>query len=65
MDETRVLHVTQQEAELILDSFKVSNHLTRTLALKVAGIVLEFAAAAAVTEAGRACVRAHGADEQR
>ena len=44
MDETRYLAVTKQEAELIMDSFKVSNPLTRNIALKAAGLVLEFAA---------------------
>ena len=44
MEETKFLAVTKQEAELIMDSFKVSNPLTRNFALKAAGLVLEFAA---------------------
>jgi len=44
MEETKFLAVTKQEAELIMDSFKVSNPLTRNIALKAAGLVLEFAA---------------------
>lgn len=48
---TKTLAVTKQQAELILDSFKVTNALTRDLALAVAGIVLEFAAEDALTAA--------------
>jgi hypothetical protein len=53
MDTLKYLAVTKQEAELILDSFKVSNPITRDLALKAAGLVLEFAAEDGVTEAER------------
>ncbi len=53
MDEHKLLSITKQEAELIMDSFKVSNPATRTLALKVAGIVLEFASEEGVKEAER------------
>ncbi len=53
MDEHKLLAITKQEAELIMDSFKVSNPATRTLALKVAGIVLEFASEEGVKEAER------------
>ena len=48
MDATKYLAVTKYEAELLLDSFKVSNPLTRDIALKAASIVLEFAADAGV-----------------
>lgn len=41
----KLLSLTQQEAELVMDSFKVSNQLTRDLALKVMGLVLEWASA--------------------
>ena len=41
---TKILAITQVEADLILDAMRVSNPLTRGLALKVAGLVLEFAA---------------------
>ena len=53
MEETKLLAVTKQEAELIMDSFKVSNPLTRDIALKAAGLVLEFAAEADVRNAAR------------
>ncbi len=53
MDEMKYLAVSKQEAELIMDSFKVSNPVTRTLALKAAGLVLEFAAEEDVREAER------------
>jgi hypothetical protein len=53
VDTLKYLAVTKQEAELILDSFKVSNPITRDLALKAAGLVLEFAAEDSVTEAER------------
>lgn len=53
MEETKILAVTKQEAELIMDSFKVSNPLTRNIALKAAGLVLEFAAEDDVREAQR------------
>jgi hypothetical protein len=53
MDDIKYLVVSRQEAELIMDSFKVSNPLTRNLALKAAGLVLEFAAEEDVKEAER------------
>ena len=53
MEELRILAVTKQEAELIMDSFKVSNPLTRNIALKAAGLVLEFAADEEVRDAQR------------
>ncbi len=53
MDELKYLVVSRQEAELIMDSFKVSNPLTRNIALKAAGLVLEFAAEDNVKEAER------------
>ncbi len=53
MDEVKYLVVSKQEAELIMDSFKVSNPLTRNIALKAAGLVLEFAAEDGVKEAER------------
>ena len=53
MDDQKYLVVSRQEAELILDSFKVSNPLTRNIALKAAGLVLEFAAEDGVKEAER------------
>ncbi|GAC1401413.1 MAG: hypothetical protein NVSMB65_18890 [Chloroflexota bacterium] len=53
MEEYKYLAVSKQEAELIMDSFKVSNPATRSLALKVAGIVMEFASEDGVREAER------------
>ena len=53
MDDLKFLSVTRQEAELIMDSFKVSNPITRNIALKAAGLVLEFAAEEGVKEAER------------
>lgn len=53
MEELKYLAVTKQEAELIMDSFKVSNPVTRNIALKAAGLVLEFAAEDGVKEAER------------
>jgi hypothetical protein len=53
VDTLKYLAVTKQEAELILDSFKVSNPITRDLALKAAGLVLEFAAEDGINEAER------------
>jgi hypothetical protein len=44
MEETKFLAVTRQEAEMLMDSFRVSNPLTRDIALKAASLVLEFAA---------------------
>ena len=43
-EHTKILALTKEEAELILDATRVSNPQTRSLALKVAGLVLEFAA---------------------
>ncbi len=53
MDDLKYLVVSRQEAELIMDSFKVSNPLTRNIALKAAGLVLEFAAEEDVKAAER------------
>ncbi len=53
MEHLKYLSVTKQEAELIMDSFKVSNPITRNIALKAAGLVLEFAAEEGVKEAER------------
>lgn len=53
MEELKYLSVSKQEAELIMDSFKVSNPITRNIALKAAGLVLEFAAEDGVKEAER------------
>ena len=53
MTEHKYLAVTRQEAELIMDSFKVSNSATRNLALKAAGLVLEFASETEVEEAAK------------
>ena len=65
MDTLKYLAVTKQEAELILDSFKVSNPITRDLALKAAGLVLEFAAEDGVNEAQRlAFLRSKGAHNE-
>jgi hypothetical protein len=50
------LAVTRQEAELILDSFSVSNPAKRDLVLRVASIVLAFEAEEAVREAERLTV---------
>jgi hypothetical protein len=44
MENPKILAVTRQEAELLMDSFRVSNPLTRDIVLKAAGLVLEFAA---------------------
>ncbi len=51
MNETRFMAVTKQEAELLMDSFRVSNPLTRDIALKAASLVLEFASQPCVGEA--------------
>jgi hypothetical protein len=65
MDTLKYLAVTKQEAELILDSFKVSNPITRDLALKAAGLVLEFAAEDGVNEAQRLTfLKPRGADNE-
>ena len=53
MEETKLLAVTKQEAELLMDSFKVSNPITRNIALKAAGLVLEFACEEEVRDAQR------------
>jgi hypothetical protein len=53
MEETKLLAVTKQEAELLMDSFKVSNPITRNIALKAAGLVLEFASEEEVRDAER------------
>jgi hypothetical protein len=44
MEEAKFLAVTRQEAEMLMDCFRVSNPTTRDIALKAAGLVLEFAA---------------------
>ncbi len=51
MVDAKFLAVTRQEAELLLDSFKVSNPLTRDIALKAASVVLEFAAQDSIRDA--------------
>jgi hypothetical protein len=43
-DGTKYLVLTREEAELLLDSFKVTHPLTRTLVLKAASLVREWAA---------------------
>ena len=43
MDDTKLLAVTRQEAELLLDSFRVANPLTHALCLNAASIVLDYA----------------------
>jgi hypothetical protein len=53
MEELKYLAVSKQEAELIMDSFKVTNPITRNIALKAASLVLEFAAEDGVREAER------------
>jgi hypothetical protein len=53
VEETKLLAVTKQEAELLMDSFKVSNPITRNIALKAAGLVLEFASEDDVRDAQR------------
>jgi hypothetical protein len=53
MEELKYLAVSRQEAELIMDSFKVTNPITRNIALKAASLVLEFAAEDGVREAER------------
>src|SRR2546421_438914 len=64
MEETKFLAVTKQEAELIMDSFKVSNPLTRNIALKAAGLVLEFAADEEVRDAERLASTQRQADPE-
>jgi hypothetical protein len=51
MEDIKFLAVTKQEAELLLDSFRVSNPLTRDITLKAASLVLEFAAQESVRDA--------------
>jgi hypothetical protein len=53
VEDTKFLAVTKQEAELLMDSFKVSNPITRNIALKAAGLVLEFASEEDVRDAQR------------
>ncbi len=53
MEETKLLAVTKQEAELLMDSFKVSSAITRDIALKAASLVLEFASEEGVLDAQR------------
>lgn len=64
VEETKWLAITKQEAELIMDSFKVSNPLTRNIALKAAGLVLEFAAEENVRDAQRLTSVPHLADQE-
>ena len=65
MENLKFLAITKQEAELILDSFKVSNPITRDLALKAAGLVLEFAAEDGVNEAERLTfLKSNGANNE-
>ena len=49
----KYLAVTKADAELLLDSFKCRAPETRAMALRVAGIVLEFASDEGVREADR------------
>ena len=42
MPRTKLVALTAAEAELLLDSHPVRNPQTRSLALKLAGVVLEF-----------------------
>jgi transcription elongation GreA/GreB family factor len=44
VEHIKLLAVTKVEAELLMDAISVSSPTTRTLALKAAGVVLEFAA---------------------
>ena len=44
MEHTKLVAVTKLEAELLMDAFHVSFPATRALSLKVASVVLEFAA---------------------
>jgi hypothetical protein len=53
VDEYKYIAITRQEAELIMDTFRVTNPATRSLVLKIAGMVLEFAAQDSVTEGAR------------
>jgi hypothetical protein len=49
--ETKYLRLTNLEAELLMDTFRVSNPMSRQLALKAAGLVVEWAAEAHVAQA--------------
>jgi hypothetical protein len=51
MEDPKFLAVTRQEAEMLMDSFRVSNPLTRDIALKAASLVLEFAAQDSIRDA--------------
>ena len=64
MEELKFLAVSKQEAELIMDSFKVTNPITRNIALKAASLVLEFAAEDGVREAERITLVKPNAMEQ-
>jgi hypothetical protein len=64
MEELKFLAVSKQEAELIMDSFKVTNPITRNIALKAASLVLEFAAEDGVREAERITLVKPNAVEQ-
>jgi hypothetical protein len=52
MEGCKFLAVTRQEAELLMDSFRVSNPLSRGIALKAASLVLEFTAQDSIRDAG-------------
>jgi hypothetical protein len=52
MENCKFLAVTRQEAELLMDSFRVSNPLSRDIALKAASLVLEYAALDSIRDAG-------------
>ena len=62
MGETKYIAVTKDEAELLLDSFKVTHPVTRNLGLKAASLVLEFAAEAGVEQAEQFTRAGLGAD---
>jgi hypothetical protein len=64
MEELKFLAVSKQEAELIMDSFKVTNPITRNIALKAASLVLEFAAEDGIREAERITLVKPNAMEQ-
>lgn len=51
MEKLYTLPLTKGELELVMDSFKVSNQITRNLALKAAALVLEANADAATNRA--------------
>lgn len=52
-DESKYLALTKDEAELLMDTFNVSHPTTRSLVLKVASTVLEWAAADGLTAVER------------